>query len=99
MVVVHEGIGHSLRRRPAIIRRAIGTVSLTHIPAVVGSGLAHIDLFPDLLADIVDEKPCPARIRIEGHAKRIAQAPGIRLLAAHTRLRPASLATTGGAVA
>ena len=48
-----------------------------------------------LLADIVDEEPGPARVRIEGNPPRVAQAPCEGLLALPVGLSPPGQVAAG----
>ncbi len=54
---------------------------LTQIPTVVRSRLSEVDLFPRVLADVVDIEARSRGVRIEREPERVAQSPGVRFLA------------------
>jgi hypothetical protein len=56
-------------------------VALAQVPAVVGTGLAEVDLLPRVLPDVVDEEARAGVVRVERHPERIAQTGCIRLAA------------------
>ena len=60
-------------------------VPLAHVPAVVGAGLAVVDLLPRVLAHVVDEEAGAGGVRVEGEPERVAQPPGEGLLADRPR--------------
>ena len=94
--LVHIGVDrvrHPGGWRATVRLRARSARSLTHVPPVVGSRDAQVDLFPDVLTGVVDEEACPGGVRVERDPERVAQAPGVGLLA----LVAGCCATRGGA--
>ncbi len=79
VVVLVDRVDHVWRRGATLAAGAVGVRGLLAVPAVVGAALALVDLFPRVLADVVDEELAAARP--EGEAERVAQPPGERLLA------------------
>ncbi len=83
-------VSHARGWRTTIARRAVNTQAFPYVPAIVRARLSEIDLLPQILSDIVDEKAGAGTVGIERHAERIAQAPGKRFLALLARVSAAS---------
>ena len=72
VAIVEYRVRHTGRRLPTIRFRSGAARPFPHVPSVIGPGLAHIDLFPVVLTNVVDIETGPGRVRVERHAEGVA---------------------------